>query len=126
MTFIDDMTGWYVGGIGKTFKTTNGGEVITSVNDPNVIIPTEFKLLQNYPNPFNNETNFEFDITDNSIYKMEIYNLLGVKLEEFFNKYFDSGNYKMTYDAKNLSSGIYIYKLSSQRYSLSKIFVLLK
>lgn len=126
ITFIDDTTGWYVGGVGKISYTTTGGEVLTSVKTSSNIVQLDFILYQNYPNPFNTETEIEFAIYDNSNYRLEIYNLLGQRIEEIINKKLQKGKYKVLYNADYLSSGVYIYKISSEKYSLSKKFILLK
>ena len=124
--FITDSIGWYCCGSGKIYKTTTGGEVLANISSNSNEIPNNFNLKQNYPNPFNGETIIEFEISIADFYKFEIYNLLGKKIEEvFYNKY-TPGNYSVNYNSKDLSSGIYIYRISSERFSLSKKFILLK
>jgi len=124
--FITDSIGWYCCGSGKIYKTITGGEVLTNVSSNSNEFSNNFNLNQNYPNPFNGETIIDFEISIADFYKFEIYNLLGKKIEEvFYNKY-TPGNYSVNYNSKDLSSGIYIYRISSERFSLSKKFILLK
>lgn len=126
MTFVNDTVGWYVGGVGKIFNTRNGGKLITSIIKTSNIIPTEFKLYQNFPNPFNNQTKIEFHINKNANYKLNIINLLGQEIEVIFHKYLEIGKYSASYNPKNLSSGVYIYQLSSKYNMDNKKFILIK
>jgi photosystem II stability/assembly factor-like uncharacterized protein len=125
ISFINESTGLSCCSNGKIFTTTNGGEPVGVIKISNSL-PAEFSLCQNYPNPFNSETNFEFDVNINDNYKLEIYDLLGRKVEEVFNKYITSGKYRIIYKAPLLTSGVYYYKLYSEKFSQTKKFVLLK
>ncbi|MEO6696066.1 MAG: YCF48-related protein [Ignavibacteria bacterium] len=122
---VNDNTGWYCGGIGNIFKTTNSGNP-TFIFNYNHFEIKDFYLYQNYPNPFNLQTHIEFEVSIQGSYLLEIHNLLGQKLLEVFKKDFKAGKYKIQYNAANLSSGIYIYKLSSENFTVSKKFILLK
>lgn len=124
--FVNELTGWYASGTGKIFHTTTGGQNLVNILSPETNIPSDFDLLQNYPNPFNSETTIEFRITEDNIYKLEIYDQLGKKLDEPVNKNVKAGIYKFKYNAENLSSGFYIYRLSSKKEFLQKKFILLK
>jgi len=90
------------------------------------LIPENFYLYQNYPNPFNNSTQFRFDISQNNNYKLEIYNNLGQKIKEVFNKFLTTGSYNINFESGNISSGVYQYILSSPKERYVKSFVLLK
>jgi len=100
--------------------------------DPNKIteisnyIPSEFELYQNYPNPFNSLTNIQFDIQQSGIYQLNVFNILGQKTDEVFNKHFSPGSYKTNYDMNRFSSGVYYYVLSSENMKQSKPLILLK
>jgi photosystem II stability/assembly factor-like uncharacterized protein len=126
MTFVNDTVGWYVGGVGKIFHTTNGGELITSIIKTSELLPREFKLYQNFPNPFNNETRMEIDINNFANYQFKIIDLLGQEIEVIFDKYLEIGKYTVSYNPKNLSSGVYIYQLSSKKNTDNKKFILIK
>ncbi|HMS33381.1 MAG TPA: T9SS type A sorting domain-containing protein [Ignavibacteria bacterium] len=76
-------------------------------------IANSFELHQNYPNPFNPSTNLEFGISDLGFVSLKIYDLLGKEVLTLVNKELDPGSYKYTFDASNLTSGIYFYKLSA-------------
>jgi len=123
--FVNDSLGWSVGGGGQIFKTTNGGTYV-GVEPISSIIPDNLMLYQNYPNPFNSETIIEFKISQKDVYKMEIFDVLGRRIEELFNEYIPAGKYKVIYNAVNLSSGVYYYKLYSAKISKTLKFILIK
>lgn len=122
---INNDTGWYCGGIGNIFKTTNSG-VPTFISSYVRFENLDFLLYQNYPNPFNNRTNIEFNIFEKSYYKLEIFDMIGQRVSEIFNTELDAGKYTINYESNLLSSGIYIYKISSEKHFISKKFILIK
>ncbi len=74
-------------------------------------IPTEFGLLQNYPNPFNPSTTISYSLKDKGTVKLEIINSLGQMVTTIVNEIQDAGNYKVSFNASNLASGVYLYRL---------------
>lgn len=74
--------------------------------------PTEFKLYQNYPNPFNPSTTIEYELARKSYSVLTIYDIVGRKIETFFNGIQEPGEYKIILNAEKYSSGIYFYSLS--------------
>ena len=121
------MTGW--SGFAGISKTTNGG--VTFIRGINTEVPNTFKLYQNYPNPFNPNTKIRFTITKNSDVTISVYNILG---KEVFNYKSDgnlnAGIYEYEFIPDNLSSGVYIYKLTAKSdgnvFSDSKKMIYLK
>ena len=97
----------------------------TSISENNNL-PNEFTLKQNYPNPFNPATNIEFSIPQKSFVTLKVFDILGNKISTIISKKMSPGNYKVTFDASELSSGIYFYKLTSQNFSKISKMVLLK
>ncbi|MBU0474113.1 MAG: CotH kinase family protein [Bacteroidetes bacterium] len=91
-----------------------------------------FELFQNYPNPFNPSTTIEYSIPRSSEYysvkqvQLKIYDILGREVATLVNKQQKAGNYEVNFDAKNLGSGIYFYKLQSGSFSQSKKMILVK
>jgi hypothetical protein len=78
-------------------------------------IPTEFALSQNYPNPFNASTTIEFGIPTNGKANLEIFNILGKKVETLVaDKKLETGTYRVTWSSLNMPSGAYFYKLTIQ------------
>lgn len=122
----NDSLVWGCGNGGRIWHTIRGGDTITHVNQISLIVPNNFELKQNFPNPFNPTTKIEFSITENEIYKLEVFDIRGSKVEEIFNERLSRGSYQIIYQAFNLTSGIYIYKLSSVKFSQSKKFLLIK
>jgi len=85
-----------------------------------------FLLDQNYPNPFNPSTNLEFGISDLGFVSLKIYDLLGKEVTTLVNEVLDPGTYKYTFDASDLSSGIYYYKMEAEGFSETKRMTVLK
>ena len=90
-------------------------------------VPTHFNLSQNYPNPFNPTTTIEFSIKKSSNISLSIYDINGRLVTKLINSaYFESGSYKINFDASKLASGTYIYVLKNGTQELSKKMTLLK
>lgn len=94
----------------------NVSGVVNSLNDDEAAKPKGFDLQQNYPNPFNATTTIRFGLPEANHAKLEIYNVMGQKIQTLLSKYMDAGNYSIQWDSKNyqgvsVSSGIYIYKI---------------
>ena len=83
-------------------------------------------MYQNYPNPFNPVTVIKFDIQKSSDVKISIYNILGQEVKILVNKNMQPGEYKVAFDASDLASGVYFYKLESSSYTETKKMVLIK
>ena len=94
-------------------------------------MPNEFSLSQNYPNPFNPSTTIKYSIpkiinNQSSIINIKVYDILGNVVATLVNENKAAGNYEVKYDASNLSSGIYFYKLQSGSFVQTKKFILIK
>ena len=76
-------------------------------------IPTEFALYQNYPNPFNANTNIEFRIPKNEFVTLKIFNLLGEEVTTLLSGRLLSGFHSCEFDASDLPSGVYFYRLQA-------------
>lgn len=85
-----------------------------------------FELKQNYPNPFNSLTNIDFIIPEKSKVSFEVYGVLGRKVMEIGEKEFARGTKSIQIRGDNLVSGVYIYKISTEKYSAKKKFILVK
>lgn len=79
----------------------------------NVITPAVYSLSQNYPNPFNPSTTLKYSIPENSKVKVEIFNMLGQRVDVLVNEINTAGHHEVSWDASNLPSGIYMYRLSA-------------
>ena len=104
---------------------TGGIWKINGEEDTNTDI-TSYALDSNYPNPFNPTTQISYQLPENSFVNLGVYNALGQKVEELVNQHQSSGKYTVKFDASNLPSGIYFYKIESGSFSKSMKMLLLK
>jgi hypothetical protein len=100
--------------------------------DPDVSVPpTEtiahgYWLGQNYPNPFNPSTNIRFNLPVDGQVKIEVYTVMGQLVDTIVNEYRTAGEHIVTFDARSLSSGVYIYRITAGEYAESKRMMFLK
>ncbi len=100
---------------------------VTSIkkDESNLIYPVKTKLLPNYPNPFNPKTTLNYIINKNTHVELSIFNALGQKVNTLINGVQTAGKYKKTFNANNLSSGIYFVSLKTENsVSIQKIMLL--
>jgi len=89
-------------------------------------LPAKFELKQNYPNPFNPETIIEFSLPIASKVKLAVYNSLGQIVREVLDERLEPGSYKVKFNASDLPSGVYIYRLTAGGYAFSRKMVLMR
>jgi hypothetical protein len=99
---------------------------IVATGNEEVLIPDEFSISQNYPNPFNPSTMINYQIPVAGNVKISIYDALGKNVGILVNKTQNAGNYNIEWNASNLPSGVYIYKIESGSFTSSKKMVLIK
>ncbi len=104
----------------------NGDFTYSKVVSLDIDLPLHFNLSQNYPNPFNPTTTISFSIKETGKTSLRIYDILGNLVAEIFNETKQPGEYKITYNASKLSSGIYLYELQSSKFTSVKKMILLK
>ena len=90
------------------------------------IIPTLFRLNQNYPNPFNPTTTISFQLSEGGHITLSVYDLLGREISTLVNEEKLPGMYEVEFDAKELSTGIYFYRLVAGSYSITKKMIIMK
>ncbi len=100
-------------------------DYLTSVKEIQSI-PGGFELSQNYPNPFNPATSINFYLPNSGFVNLSIYNILGQEVANLVNSYKASGNYTINWNAGNLSSGIYLYRLETGSQIITKKMLLIK
>lgn len=109
-----------------------GGAINLNLIDNGVSsIPENYYLDQNYPNPFNISTTIQYGVPQKTIGKIVIYNILGQKIRTYDLGDVDPGKYKLVWDGRNsfgsiVSSGVYIFRFESQRFTLAKKMMLIK
>jgi hypothetical protein len=122
----------------ETGKTVNAnlksGEEIT-ISDSRIqklmvageSMPSKYSLEQNYPNPFNPSTVIEFSLSEDvANAELSIYNALGEKVAELLNTSLAAGKYQYQWNARNVASGTYIYKLRTDKFTSVKKMLFLK
>lgn len=96
------------------------------VNASGSTLPTTFALAQNFPNPFNPSTSISYSLPKAGVVSLAIFNTLGQKVKEVVNGFQEAGNYTVSLNASDLSSGNYIYNISLNGQSINKKMLLLK
>jgi hypothetical protein len=89
-------------------------------------IPGNFSLEQNYPNPFNPSTEISFTLPTSGQTTLRVFNVLGQNVATLANEYLTAGTHSVTFDARTLPSGVYVYRLESGNTSISKKMMLSK
>ncbi|MBM4177096.1 MAG: T9SS type A sorting domain-containing protein [Ignavibacteria bacterium] len=102
------------------------GDTSTVSVDEEEQLPTEFVLYQNYPNPFNPITIISWQLVIASNVQIKIYDLLGREIKTLVNQYSNPGEYKVTFNAEGLPSGIYFYRIITDDFSAMKKMIYLK
>jgi photosystem II stability/assembly factor-like uncharacterized protein len=125
MTFVNQNIGWVVGFDGTIIHTTNGGVSFVEEEQMNEI-PTEFLLSQNYPNPFNPSTKIKYSVPQTSNVIVKVFDILGNEIEILVSEEKPAGTYEITWNAANLPSGIYFYRLQAGSFVETKKMLLLK
>ena len=100
--------------------------VANSTSEINVIEPETFYLEQAYPNPFNPSTSLGIYMSSEDFISVKVYNLMGKEVGELYNGLLKKGYSTFTWNALNQSSGVYIIKAVSQKFSTSQKIMLLK
>jgi hypothetical protein len=113
-------------GFGPTNVWFNGSDITTETKNITTTVPDKFELSQNYPNPFNPSTKISFAIPQNNRVVIKIYNTLGKEVSEIVNDNFNAGSYEVTFDASNLTSGVYFYKITAGNFTDTKKMLYIK
>ena len=90
------------------------------------VVPKEYSLYQNYPNPFNPSTTIKFDLPESSEVNLTVYNILGEKVITLVNGMKKAGYHSVEFNAGNIASGMYIYRLQTPNFIQTKKMLLLK
>jgi len=118
------------GGKGKIVQKENSLStrftLIISTEEIEANVPQQIFLEQNYPNPFNPTTVIPFGLDETSDVKLEIFDVLGRKIQTLVDSNLAAGRYDIRFDAGNLASGVYIYRLITNEKVLSRKLVLIR
>ena len=85
-----------------------------------------FTLLQNHPNPFNPSTTIKFSVPQSGNVSIKVFDIRGGEIATLVDDYKQSGSYEISFNASNLSSGIYFYRMVSRNFFETKKMLLLK
>ncbi|MBV6477582.1 MAG: hypothetical protein HGGPFJEG_00321 [Ignavibacteria bacterium] len=99
---------------------------VIGITNHNLQVPDRYSLSQNYPNPFNPVTNLEFGISKSGFVSLKIYDVLGKEVADLVNENLKPGTYKYNFDATNLTSGIYFYKIKAGDFIQTRSMMLIK
>lgn len=117
-SFFDDFS--------AMFRVVTLERGLLTSNDFEEGTPNTFALEQNYPNPFNPTTNIKFALPKTADVTLTIYNMLGQKVNTLINEKMTSGFHVVPFDASNLSSGMYIYRIQAGSFTSTKKMILIK
>jgi len=111
---------------GQGFSETYSLDFIAEASILSIENPKDFLLSQNYPNPFNPTTSIEYKIAEPGFVSIKVFDALGREVAALVNEFMQPGNYKINFDASNLPSGIYFYRMITNNFITTKKFTLLK
>jgi len=110
---------------GRAYKFTTGSLYIDAADDQNAI-PHNFSVGQNYPNPFNAATLINFSLPSRQRVAIDIVNILGQRIAVVADREYDAGNHSVPWDAGDVTSGIYFYRVTTPGQTITKRMTLLK
>jgi len=110
----------------NTFITVTEGETMTSIGDDHRNGIHQFQLQQNYPNPFNPSTTIRFSLNRAEQVTLKVYDLQGKEVATLVESNLPTGEHNVVFDADNLPSGIYVYRLTTGIFSQARKAMLLK
>ena len=94
--------------------------------DGETLIPQKFALHQNYPNPFNPVTTIQYALKQKEDVQLILYDILGKKVTTLVDKSQNAGWYSVEFDATNLASGVYIYRLQAGDFVRARKMIVVK
>jgi hypothetical protein len=111
-------------GSNTVLVTTNGG-IVTDVDEASTL-PDELALSQNYPNPFNPSTTIEFALPQSGYVTLKVYNVLGEEVVTLIAGDHAAGTFNATWDAAEMPSGVYFYRLTAGSYVETRKMILVR
>jgi len=112
--------------LNKVTKACESGSVYSAKGQPDrAAVPDDFSI-RNYPNPFNPSTIIAFALPNESHVRLDIYNVLGQKVTTLVNDKLSAGEYSYEWDGSKVASGIYLYRLTTDKFSATRKMVLMK
>ncbi|MCC5927176.1 MAG: PQQ-binding-like beta-propeller repeat protein [Bacteroidetes bacterium] len=118
--------GTFMGNVRRTGFASDSPSVVSIDQEFLTALPSETRLQQNYPNPFNPTTNISFSLHTDAHVQIEVYNMLGQRVRILHNGMLQAGYHSVTFNAAGLSSGVYIYRLSTPGTTFTRTMMLVK
>jgi hypothetical protein len=120
-----------VNGMPTSISFDPGNWILKNVNSvvtglENEMNPNSFSLEQNYPNPFNPSTTIKFNLGKAGFTTLKLYNVIGKEVANIVNDQLEAGAHEVTFNANDLPTGTYFYKLTSGNYTETRKMMLLK
>ena len=100
--------------------------LVTSINEEVITSPNDFRLSQNYPNPFNPATVISYQLPVSGMVSLKVYNVIGQQVAELVNEVKQAGVHIVEFDASNLPSGVYLYRLYTGNFTSTRKMMLIK
>jgi hypothetical protein len=110
---------------GRAIRFTTGS-LYSTASDNEITVPAEVSLTQNYPNPFNPSTTIEFSIPIPQAVRIDVFNVLGQKVETVLDRSLPAGSHSFTWNARGKTSGVYFYRLATPDKVITRRMTLLK
>jgi hypothetical protein len=101
------------------------GKIVVGIEDQSEL-PKKYALYSAYPNPFNPTTTIGFDLPGQSYVTLKVYSVLGEEVSTLITKQMNPGRHKYIWNAENLASGIYFYRINANEFSMVKKIILLR
>jgi hypothetical protein len=111
----------YIGSITAVGEFSVG---VVSNDEQSNNLPEEYSIKQNYPNPFNPATAIEYSMPEEGFVTMKVYNAIGKEVTTLVNEVKQPGNYKLTFDASLLPSGVYFYRIKAGNFFQKKMILM--
>ena len=118
---LNDEVMAYIKGLHSYVTPEQYEHLMTKLNTVNTV-PFDYALHQNHPNPFNPVTTIEYALPQAG----RVYNILGQRVAELVNSIQEAGNYRIQWDASDMSSGIYLYRIEVENYTSTKKMIYLR
>ncbi|MCI0449816.1 MAG: SBBP repeat-containing protein [Chlorobi bacterium] len=124
--YADNLGNVYIAGTSALDYAVVKYAPATGLNNTSNAIPDGFSLMQNFPNPFNPTTNIEFMVPANERVSLKVYDVNGRLVADLVDESLNAGTYRVDFNASNLSSGVYFYKLITASFTATKKIMLVK
>ncbi|HOJ19160.1 MAG: T9SS type A sorting domain-containing protein [Ignavibacteriales bacterium] len=102
------------------------GDYATSIKEEPSLTAETYALYQNYPNPFNPSTTISYNVPQDGIVTLKIFNIMGEEVATLHNSFQKAGAYSASFDASSLTSGVYFYNLTAGDFTATKKMMLIK